>query len=208
MNGRARNPTKDRRVFLSFDYDEDKHRVEVIHKSWSIRAGGAALSFVQRDISEKAQINVEEIKRLIRDRIGQTTVTCVLVGAHTWLNLWVRYEIARSVERANGLLAVRINGIADTQTQKASVAGWNPLAYLGIGKSGGGEYFLFENLNGQWMRYQDHALPIGKPPYVPDMSAGYVQPLSVGLFEYDYAQQGGAENLDEWNEIAASKVRN
>jgi hypothetical protein len=59
-------------------------------------------------------------------------------------------------------------------------------------------YLLFENINGQWSRYQDHPLPIPKPAYVPDMSAGYVQLLSVGLHEYDYVAQNGLENLDAW----------
>lgn len=54
---------------------------------------------------------------------------------------------------------------------------------------------LFENINSQWIRYQDHNLPLAKPSNVPDMSLGYVQPLSVGLLEYDYVHQNGIDNL-------------
>jgi hypothetical protein len=77
----------------------------------------------------------DEIKQAIRDGVDQTSVTCVLIGAHTWKDRWVRYEIARSVERGNGLLAVRIDGIADPKTQQRVVASWNPLAYLGSERS-------------------------------------------------------------------------
>jgi hypothetical protein len=157
-------------------------------------------------MSEKSKpTDDEEKKYLIRKGIDHATVTCVLVGAHTWQSRWVRYEIAHSVERGNGLLAVRINSIADPRTGQISVAGWNPLAYLGVGKVKGAQYFLFENINGQWIRYQDHNLPLAKPSNVPDMSLGYVQPLSVGLLEYDYVHQNGADNLASWINLAAHR---
>jgi hypothetical protein len=127
----------------------------------------------------------------------------VLIGAHTWEDRWVRYEIARSVERGNGLFAIRISGIADPKTQQRTLSGWNPLAYLGVGKIKGGGYLLFENVNGQWSRYEDHPLPLPKPAHVPNMSVGYVQPLSVGLHEYDYVAQNGSDNLDAWIAEAA-----
>jgi hypothetical protein len=125
------------------------------------------------------------------------------VGAHTWEGRWARYEIAQSVERGNGLLAVRINGVADTRTRQTSGAGRNPLAYMGVGKAKDGQYFIFENSNAQWIRYQDHPLPVRKPSYLPEMSVGYVQPLTVGLFEYDYIKQDGLKNLPSWIDRAA-----
>ena len=129
----------------------------------------------------------------------------MLIGAHTWQDRWVRYEIARSLERGSGLLAVRINGIVDPKTHQTTVAGSNPLAYVGIGKVKGGNYLLYENVNGQWTRYQDNPILMSKPTYVPDMSVGYVQPLSVGLREYDYVAHNGAEHLPEWIEQAAAE---
>ena len=47
---------------------------------------------------------------------------------------------------------------------------------------------------------------MAKPPYLPDMSIGYVQPLSVGLLEYDYVEQNGSENLAAWIAQAAEKA--
>ena len=124
----------------------------------------------------------------------------------TWENRWVRYEIARSVERGNGLLAVRIDGIADPKTQQRVLAPGIRLPISGIGKIKSGDYLLFENINGQWSRYQDHPLTLRKPTYVPDMRIGYVEPLSVGLSEYDYVAQNGAENLDQWIAQVAAKA--
>jgi hypothetical protein len=198
-----------RRVFFSFDCDHDPGRAAVVVDSWRdrhpVRTEAPSLSDssvwgAAKDVGE------EGVKRLIRAGIEQTSVTCVLTGARTWESRWARYEIAGSVVQGSGLLAVRINGIADTKTRQTSASGWNPLAYLGIGKARSGEYFLFENVNGQWMRYQDYTESIARPCYLQDMSEGYVQPLSTGLVEYDYVKQSGAENLNRWIELAAQKA--
>ena len=199
----ARSP----KVFFSVCYDEDGGRADVMYSAWQARHQTVSAVYLDSRVSQPAKpLGEDEVKRTIRDAVHQTTITCVLIGAHTSGDRWVRYEIAQSVERRSGLLAVRINSIADPKTQQRTVAGWNPLAYLGVGKIRSGDYLLFENINGQWCRYQDHPLALPKPPYVPDMSPGYVQPLSVGLHEYDYVAQNGVENLDQWIEHAAAKA--
>jgi len=196
------------KVFFSFYYDEDRHRADVICAAWQARHPPGAAAYVDSQVSKSAKtLGDDEIKQTIRNGIDQTKVTCVLIGAHTWDKRWVRYEIAHSVERGNGLLAVRISGVADPKTQQTTVSGWNPLAYIGLGRMKSGDYLLFENINGQWSRYQDHALPLRRPAYVPNMSVGYVQPLSVGLNEYEYVAQNGSENLDQWIAQAAAKSR-
>jgi len=207
MGDGAQNSPRNGRVFFSFSHDEDRPRAEVIYERWGERHPDGVPGFVDSRISNEARAGSEEdVKRAIRAGVDQATVTCVLIGAHTWQDRWVRYEIARSVERGNGLFAVRINGIADPSTHQRTTAGWNPLAYVGVGKLKGGDYLLYENMNGQWIRYQDHALALAKPPYLPDMSIGYVQPLSVGLLEYDYVEQNGSENLAAWIAQAAEKA--
>ena len=196
------------KTFFSFCYEEDKHRVHAIYQEWQTRHPDVILDCLDSMVAEPAKaLGEAEIKRVIRDGVDQTRVTCVLVGAHTWRDRWVRYEIARSLERGSGLLAVRIAGIADPKTGQTAVAGWNPLAYVGIGKLKAGSYQLYENLNGEWIRYQDHPVIMSRPAYVPDMSTGYVQALSVGLREYDYVAQHGAEHLPEWISQAAEYKR-
>jgi hypothetical protein len=198
-----------RRVFFSFDYNDDRSRANVVVGSWRDHYpdSAPAANFSDSRVWETAKDSDDEsIKRLIREGIDGTSVTCVLTGAHTWESRWARYEIARSVEQGSGLLAVRINGIADTKTRQTSASGWNPLAYIGLGKAKDGRYFIFENVNGQWMRYQDHTTSIARPCYLADMSEGYVQPLSTGLVEYDYVKQNGAENLRRWIDLAGQRA--
>jgi antiphage defense system Thoeris ThsB-like protein len=195
------------KAFFSFSHPEDKNRVDAIYQEWKARHPNVTLDCLDSTVVEQAKVlGDDEVKRAIREAIDQTIVTCVLVGAHTWQDRWVRYELARSLERGSRLLAVRIGGIADPKTRQTTPSGWNPLAYIGIGKGKGGDYLLYENVNGQWTRYQDRAATISKPTYVPDMSVGYVQPLSVGLREYDYMAQRGAEHLPEWIEQAAEST--
>ncbi len=198
-----------RQVFFSFDYGEDRNRAGVVCDSWRMHDadGMAGASFVDSSIWQEAKVlGDENVKRLICEAIGQTSVTCVLVGAHTWEGPWARYEIAQSVERGNGLLAVRISGIVDIHTRRTSAAGRNPLAYLGLGKAKDGQYLIFENSNAQWTRYHDHPLPVAKPSYLPEMSVGYVQPLTIGLLPYDYIKQDGAKNLLAWIDHAAQSA--
>jgi hypothetical protein len=197
-----------RQVFFSFDYDEDRNRADIVCESWRTQhADSRVASFVDSSVWQKAKaFDDENMKRLICEEIGKTSVTCVLAGAHTWERRWVLYEIAQSVERGNGLLAVRISGIVDPPTRQTSTAGANPLARMGLGKAKDGQYFIFESSGGQWFRYQDHPSPIAKPSYLPEMSAGYVQPLTVGLLEYDYIKQDGAKNLLAWINRAAQSA--
>lgn len=192
-------------VFFSFDYEEDKNRAETVFQSLRAHAGelseaGFGSSAIWQQTKDQTP---DVVMPLLRDAIGRAHVTCVLVGAHTWEREWIRNEIAQSLGRATGLLAVRINGIVDKSTQRASAAGRNPLAYMGLGKSRDGQYFIYENSNAQWIRFQEEPLPIAKPSYVADMSVGYVQPITVGVVEYDYVKQDGAQNLPTWIERAA-----
>ena len=149
MGDGAQNSPRNGRVFFSFSHDEDRPRAEVIYKRWGERHPDGVPGFVDSRISNEARAGSEEdVKRAIRAGVDQATVTCVLIGAHTWQDRWVRYEIARSVERGNGLFAVRISGIADPSTHQKTAAGWNPLAYVGVGKLKDGDYLLYENMNG------------------------------------------------------------
>jgi antiphage defense system Thoeris ThsB-like protein len=200
-------PAKQRQVFFSFNA-EDSNRVAVVCRAWQQQAGRVeSARFTDSGGWQKAgPLGDEDMRRLIGEAIQQSCVTCVLVGEHTGQGRWSRYEIAHSVKCGNGLLAVRISGIADAQTGQASVAGGNPLAYMGVGKVKDGQYFVFENSNAQWIRYQDYPLPLAKPRYLPDMSVGYVQPLTVAALEYDYIKQDGGKNLSAWIEQAAQSA--
>ena len=81
-----------RRVFFSFHYD-DVTRANVVRNSDQItrRYEGAA-RFYDKSLWEQAKKQgALAIKRMINRGLKGSSVTCVLVGQHTWQRRWVRY---------------------------------------------------------------------------------------------------------------------
>ena len=203
-------------VFFSFHFS-DLVRVYCVRDAWNDR------HFVLWPISElesRQFCDAESIKRSIRERVGATSVVCVLIGSEAWQRRWVRYEIACAVIDGKGLLAVHISKIRHPETKTIGRQGPNPLGFLAVGKVRNGNrsaprYYLFEwtatpVLGGRyrwsWDRYQDHPDPVQLPTWLPDPATGCVTPLSLHTGEHDYCNDGGPENLDEWIETAAQRA--
>lgn len=102
-----------RRVYFAFHYQNDISRVNVVRNSGALR-GVDGSGFYDHSLWEKAKKTGEEsIKRMINDGLKGTSVTVFLLGSETAGRRWVRYELEKSYEKGNGLLAVRIHGIKD-----------------------------------------------------------------------------------------------
>ena len=97
-----------------------------VRNSWVTKVAQGERSsagFFDSSVVEAAEReNVETLKTFLRNGLKNTSVTCVLVGQHTALRRWVRYEIFRSFMRGNGLLAVRINSIATPKVDPRQLA--------------------------------------------------------------------------------------
>ena len=97
-----------------------------------IRIYGGQIRFVwqtllQDQIRRDAKKAGEEgIKRMILRNLNNTTVTIVLIGTSTWQRPWVRYEIAQSIARKNGLLGIYIHHLED-QWKGISNCGLKPV---------------------------------------------------------------------------------
>lgn len=115
-----------RRVFFSFHYERDISRACVVRNSW-LTKGEAEGRFIDGSLWEEAKRRGDDaIKRLIDEGLKNTSVTAVLIGAETAFRPWVLYEIRKSMERGNGILGVRIHGIADLN-RHTDLPGANPL---------------------------------------------------------------------------------
>ena len=101
-----------RKVFFSFHYD-DVTRVNVVRNSDQItRRYQKAARFYDKSLWEEAKKQGPlAIKRMINSGLDGSSVTCVLIGQHTWQRPWVRYEILKSLARGNGILGVRIHDV-------------------------------------------------------------------------------------------------
>ncbi len=156
--------------------------------------------FFDGSVFEAKQREDEVLKRFLREGLGNTSVTCVLVGAETCLRRWVRYEIIRSFMRGNGLLAVRIHGIGSLHTP-ASSEGKNPFDCLAFEVTGDRVAFK-ELMTSGWEPAMDVAtMPLREVAY---SLGGMSNHVFSNLFPiYDWTTDRGYDNLGSWIETAA-----
>jgi len=131
-------------TFFSFHYVPDVWRAWNVRNSWVVNPKEQEdRGFFDSSVFEASKKEGEEsLKAFLRDGLKNTSVTCVLAGTDTWRRRWVRYEIARSVVKGNGLLTIHIHGVKD-QDQKAGTKGTDPLSAMGVYRTTNG-IFLAE----------------------------------------------------------------
>lgn len=122
-----------RKVFFSFHYDRDVHRVMQVRNSWVVRPNGEASPFYDKAEFEEVKRRAGGIEKWIEQQLAGTSVTVVLYGAETYHRPWVQHEIKRSFELGKGLLAIDIHNIKHPQNG-ADVQGANPLSYYSVGE--------------------------------------------------------------------------
>jgi len=144
----------------------------------------------------------DALKKFLRNGLENTSVTCILAGTDTWTRRWVRYEIARSIIKGNGLLTVYIHGVQNAAKQ-TSVKGADPLAQMGLYKTDRGIFFA-EWKGGKWVAYADYTLAIPEKDlrFSAPKSTSVVQ-LSKHYMCYDFTLQNGRKDIGEWIETAA-----
>ncbi|NNU35662.1 TIR domain-containing protein [Rhizobium sophorae] len=196
-----------RRTFFSFHYTPDVWRAWIARNSWVVApADQIDVGFFDSSVFEASKReNDDTLKSFLRKGLENTSVTCVLTGTNTWQRRWVRYEIARSVIKGNGLLTVHVHGVKD-KNGNTSTKGADPLAQMGVYKTDAGIY-LAEWKDDKWVKYADYTLAIRKGDlwFDPPTSTTVVQ-LSQHCLSYDYAQQNGHKNIGGWIETAAGLV--
>jgi hypothetical protein len=194
-------PVKTRNTFYSFHY-ADIFRVNHVRNSGKIRATDKGRNLVPRDRSlwEKVKLtNPQNLRRVIDAGVRDTTVTCVLAGEHTWSREWVRYEIARSLHRGNGLLTVHIDQ-CECPREGFGRPGPNPLDYLAVGW----DRRVYEWIHGGWYVFDKIRQPLLRfPRWLAMPAEGHVRPLSEGAAAYDWHRDEGRRYLVRWTHAAA-----
>jgi hypothetical protein len=101
------------RTFFSFHYQRDIWRVNQVRNSNMID-GAAAAGWHDASLWEEAKRKGDAtIKRLIDNGLDRTTATVVCIGSETANRRYVDYEIAKSIERGNMLVGLRIHHLKD-----------------------------------------------------------------------------------------------
>ncbi|KJG13068.1 TIR domain-containing protein [Photobacterium iliopiscarium] len=108
-----------RRVFFSFHY-KYVWKVNQIRSIPNI-TGTAAAGFQDASLWEEAKLKGDkEIKKLIDDGLKNTSVTVVFVTYGTSSRKYINYEIEQSLAKGNGLVAVQIHHLKDSDGQTGS----------------------------------------------------------------------------------------
>ena len=193
-----------RRTFFSFHYVPDVWRAWNVRNSWVVRPQEQESSgFFDGSVFEESKKKGDDaLKAFLRLGMDNTSVTCVLAGAETWTRRWVRYEIARSILKKNGLLTVYIHGVKN-KDGFVSTKGPNPLDAMGVYKTSDGIFFAAWE-GGKWVKYEDYTLsiPEGDLWFDAPTTTAVVQ-LSSHCMSYDFTEQNGRKNIGGWIETAA-----
>jgi hypothetical protein len=112
-----------KKVFISYDYDKDKHYKNLL-LAWD---ANKLFDFSIHDHSADVSVNsidATAIKRTISRYINEATYFLIIVGEKTHKSAWVKWEIEKAVELGKRIVAVK------TDRENTS-----PAALLGIGAS-------------------------------------------------------------------------
>lgn len=106
-----------KKVFVSFDYDDDRNYKYLLN-AWD---ANNSFDFLFSDLtpSEIQSSRVDRIKAVLTTKIRQATYTLVIIGknankkhpdsAEIGYRNWINFEIAKSKENGNKLVAVKID---------------------------------------------------------------------------------------------------
>ena len=185
-----------KRVFFSFHYqDVIDFRVNVVrnHKTTKDNNAGYFDASIWEDAKKTSDL---ALKRLINKELNNTSVTCVLVGTHTFERRWVDYEIMKSLEKGNNILAIHINGIKG-KDGKTKSNGNNPLYYLGYSFDKTGKKLSLHNyIQGKWQKYSD--LEGWTVKEVAESNRNKIFRLSTIYSIYDWIKDDGYNKFDKW----------
>ncbi len=145
-----------KRVYFAFHYqDVIDFRANVVRKHNSLQ-GVENAGYYDHSIWEESKKTSDlALKRLINSELEGTSVTALLIGSNTYARRWVRYEIAKSIERGNKLLGIHINSVLG-KDGLTKTSGPNPFEQMGLAVSEDGLTGQLSEWNGtQWAWYRD-----------------------------------------------------
>jgi hypothetical protein len=186
-----------KRVYFAFHYqDVLDFRANVVRKHNAIQ-GVVAAGYYDHSIWEESKKTGDlALKRMINSELEGTSVTAVLVGSHTWARRWVRYEIAKSVERGNKVVGIHINSVAGRDGLTKAL-GPNPLDNLCLAIGADGCTGQLTEWNGNaWAWYQDlGSFSINQQP---THMRNSTYRLSHWYNTYDWVADDGYDNFSSW----------
>ena len=199
-------PSPKRRVFFSFHFDDDIMRVNTIRNSGEfLETKGHFDGSLWEEAKKQGDV---ALKRLINTGLENTTATCILYGTYTYSRPWVRYEIAKSVARGNGLFSVNISNVECARQKRQNplmaatcIPGPDPLAFMGVGRRGDKFYLIEADSRGNWVWYDKFIGAVPCPSYLGAIADGSYKQLAQHTAQYIWTNSH--HDLSKWANIAA-----
>jgi len=96
-----------RRIFISYQHEDQGKAKGFNLLRWNKNVD---LEFVGRHLLDPVKSSDEQyIAEKVKEQLAGTSVTVVLLGHNTQESDWVAWEIAESVAKKNGILAIKID---------------------------------------------------------------------------------------------------
>lgn len=103
-----------RRVFFSFDFGHDLDRALVVRER-CVASGCEVTGFIEAEEAEQVRSAGEEsLRTWVASQLPWTSVTVVLVAAHTCESRWAQYGVELSEERGNAMIGIDVSKIKDS----------------------------------------------------------------------------------------------
>lgn len=119
-----------RRVFNSFHYKPDVHRVSQIRQMGAIEGQPILSSNKWEEVEQGGEA---AIKKWIDEQMKGKSCNVVLIGSATAGRKWVDYEIKKAWEDGKGVCGVYIHGLKDL-FGKQTIQGANPFKGFTVGE--------------------------------------------------------------------------
>ncbi|SMM99049.1 hypothetical protein SPONN_232 [uncultured Candidatus Thioglobus sp.] len=117
-----------RKVFFSFAW-EDIWQVNQVRNSWVTQGNYKYAGYTDKAEIEKLKLQTDKaIKKWIDKQMHGTSVTCVLIGQNTNNSKWVEYEIQQSRKQNKGIVVIYIHNVKNNKGVTSNI-GENPLSF-------------------------------------------------------------------------------
>lgn len=116
-----------RKVFFSFHYSRDSHRVSQIRNCNSVSQHFELTPFLAKSKWEEVKLGGRKaIENWIDDNMHGTSVVVLCYGRETSNRPWVRHELEKAHRENRGIVAIDMSGMKD-MNQAVDDIGINPL---------------------------------------------------------------------------------
>lgn len=117
-----------RKVFFSFYYKRDSHRVSQIRECNSITQHFTRTPFLTRSEWESIEnTGPTAVKNWIDTNMDGTSVIILCFGLETYKRPWVKYELEKAHREKRGIIAINMSGMK-TMDLQVDPTGTNPLS--------------------------------------------------------------------------------